>query len=679
MRRLLLALLVCAAMTGASRAQFIVTSTPAVPASNPISAARLPMNTSVVPNTYWANYAGVEGGIPSGSYTQCTNSQCNTVTSAGTSATAAQITSALANAPNDTYVLLTTGTYNLSDGIDFSANNRVALRGAGPNATFLIFSDHTSCLGAQAVICMKGGGLSYYVGEGTTPAHVVNWTAGYANGDTQVTLANTTGLAVGNFFVLDQLPDQSDGGALFNCGKQYTGAAGTCSDEGGGGSVLGRGCNIGEDLNCRSQHQWVKVVSCSPSCNNGSSTVVTIDHPLHLPNWSSGKTPQAYWGSSPSQIVEYNGVEELSVEGQAVTANGGMINAVYVANSWIKHVRMLYAPTPKAFVILYGSSRMTIRDSYGFGTADESGSSTHYGIEDYGGNDNLIENNIFDHRTGPYIRDGTTGSVYAYNFAIDNYYDAGGGTPADDTFMQADQYSHAAGNMAILVEGNSAVSIKGDIVHGTSNLFTILRNYAIGWEDCDACSGGQKTNETVPLNLYAYNRYWNVVCNVFGKSGYHSSYSSTGGNTVIYRLGASANAVPTDSLVSSTLMRWGNWDVFTSSADTSDNDQTGTKWDTSEVPDGLGVLPNADPSSNTCPTSLYLSAKPSFMGSSDPWPGIGPDVTGSQTGSYGVTGVGGHVYKNPAQRCYESMAVDTNYSTGSSGGRPRQFTCNYPL
>jgi len=626
--------------------------------SNPIAADRLP--GTGVPDSYWSSYVGVDGGIPSGSV-------CQTLGTNGLdpddaqSVTAADVQTAI-DACDDQgtqqVVVLETGTYTMNSGITV-AGSKVTLRGEGPANTLLIFTDNDSCLGQGAGLCAVGSNLNYYVGEGTDPANSVNWTAGYTKGTTDITLASTPNLAVGRWIVLDQLQDTADTGDIYVCSHQGT----DCSDEGGGGSVLGRECGISSA--CRAQHQWVKVVACSPACGSGSSSTVTIDRPIYMPNWRSGQDPEAYWASTQT-LVEYVGFEELSVDQQADTANHGMINFVYAANSWVKHVRMIYAPTPKAFNILFGSSRITIRDSYGFGTADESGSSTHYGVEDYGGNDNLIENNIWDHRTSPFVRDGAMGSVYAYNYAIDNYYDPDGGTPANHPFNQCDQYSHAAGNAMILLEGNTSVCIKGDIVHGSSNLFTVFRNYALGRTE------SYKTQATVPITMASYNRYWNVVGNVLGVSGYHTAYES-GAATAIYNVGTGWNTVPADDVVDTTVMRWWNWDVVTSSSDNGTNDQTGTVCSNAEVPDGISVLPNADPASCSAPNSLYLSAKPSWWGSVIPWPPIGPDVTNGN-----IANTGGHANKIPAQVCYESMSNDANYSTGSSGGRPRVFDCTYP-
>ena len=55
------------------------------------------------------------------------------------------------------------------------------------------------------------------------------------------------------------------------------------------------------------------------------------------------------------------------------------------------------------------------------------------------GADNLVENNIFQHITAPMMNAGGTGSVFGYNFAVDDYYFV-------SAWQQSSSYHHAAGN-----------------------------------------------------------------------------------------------------------------------------------------------------------------------------------------------------------------------------------------
>jgi len=538
--------------------------------------------------------AGVAGGI------SVRSAICATL---DPDATASTINTAIANCGSGQVVKLNAGTYNLTSGIDFAGRSDVTLRGSGADQTFLVFTGSASCLGQAANLCINGTGwwFSYY-GPGP-PTYVAEWTAGYAKGSTSATLSATTGLSVGMRMVLDQLNDSTDTGNIFVCQAKTT-----CTDE--GGTTNGR--------TNRAQHQIVTVTDI-----NG--TTVTFTPGVYMPNIRSGQSPGAYWGYSTA-LSSGNGVEDLSIDatnGQAAAA----ITLIYTHDSWVKGVRVLNCPTPRACVNLYAVDHVTVRDSYFYGSNNYVTGSTTYGVDLFGTADNLVENNIFHHRVSPFVANGDQGSVIAYNYVFDDYY-----TPSP-TWMQASQYSHEGGNGMILEEGNEGVGIKGDIIHGTSNLFTFFRNYMHGWET-------GKSAETNPVNLYAYNRYWNFVGNVLGESSYHTAYEANS-QTSIWRFGRASNLIPRDTIAAGTMMRWANYDVV-----------NGTRFEAGEIPSTLSPFGNPVPASQTLPASFYLASKPSWFGSMK-WQPIGPDVTGGD-----VANVGGHVYKLPARVCYENTPKD---------------------
>jgi hypothetical protein len=295
----------------------------------------------------------------------------------------------------------------------------------------------------------------------------------------------------------------------------------------------------------------------------------------------------------------------------------------------MKNVKSLNAN--RNHVWLYQSAHVTVRDSYFYGT--QNAASQSYGIESFMSSDNLAENNIFQHITGGLETGGSTsGSVFAYNYSIDDYYNVA-------TWMQASTYLHAGGISFILFEGNEGIGFTADAIHGTAHFTTAFRNVFIGWEP-------GKTLQTIPVHIYAFSRYFNFVGNVLGKPGYHKHYEDAApagknGNTSIYTLGWSGNggsidrSVSNDTLVKSTLFRWGNYDVVNGAA----------QWNASEVPSSLGDYGNAVPGKQVLPASLYLSAKPAWWGAT-PWPAIGPDITGGQDPT-------GHAHKIPAHACFD--------------------------
>jgi hypothetical protein len=194
-----------------------------------------------------------------------------------------------------------------------------------------------------------------------------------------------------------------------------------------------------------------------------------------------------------------------------------------------------------------------------------------------------------------------------------------------------------------LFEGNVANQFAMDLYHGTGSFATLFRNQLTGTEP-----GKTQWGNTTPVNIWAFNRFINVVGNVLGTAGYHRVYEDSVAPTAtrgwpersIYVLGFSGSGeyswLGHDSLVMGTMLRWGNFDYATNQ----------THWNPDEIPAGHGV-----PASQDLPASLFLSTQPPWWGSM-PWPSIGPDVTGGQDSA-------GHVHKIPAQVCYESSQRDS--------------------
>ena len=546
----------------------------------------------------WSN-AGIPAGIPNRS------TICATLNPGVTSA---QINSAIASCPSGQVVFLTPGTYNLSAAIDFNNHSNVTVRGAGADQTFLVFGGNTNCFGLTAVVCIRNGDNSY----GGGPSNTANWTSGYSRGTTSITLDNTSNLVAGrSIMVLDQLNDSNiDTGSVWVCD-----ALNVCSSDGTGG-----GYRSG-----RAQSQMVLVTAIS-------GNTVTISPGLYMPSWSTGKAPQAWW---PNSVVMGDGLENLSMDDTSAAAQGGVL--IYNGyGNWVKGVREI--DSNRNHVWLFQSMRNVVRDSYFAFTQNSCTQS--YGVEGFLDGDDLVENNIFQHVTAPMIMSGAgSGNVWGYNFSTNDYY------ACSTAFMQQSNWLHSAGISFVLVEGNQGAGLAGDMVHGTHHFVTAFRNQWIGWET-------GKTNNTNPVGTLTGNRYFNLIGNVLGKPAYHTLYqaiapSGTLSPTAIYLVGLTdfSGCCTADSLVASTLMRWGNYDVVNAAP----------QWNLLEIPNLLTQFANPVPSGTTLPASLYLSSKPSWWGTM-PWPAIGPDVTGGSDPT-------GHAYPNPAQTCYNSSSMDASYSS----------------
>ncbi|MFZ0662625.1 MAG: hypothetical protein WAM66_08040 [Acidobacteriaceae bacterium] len=569
--------------------------------------------------------AGVLGGIPSGNWTQCGA----TIAAGGSAST---INAAISACGKDQYVLLGAGTFNLTTGLVLKSY--MALRGSGANQTLLVFSGSSGCQGLGASICMASGDANYWGG----PSNTANWTAGYAAGTTSITLASAAHLAIGTPITLDQADDTTDSGDIFVC---YT-PQGTCSTNGDDGGFLRSG---------RSQQQIVTVTSITGS---GPYTI-GISPGIYMPNWTSSKSPQAWWPTSP---IFSAGVENLSIDNTSSGAQEG-VGILNCSGCWVSGIRSI--DPNRSHVAAELSPHTTVQSSYFYRTADQTSSS--YGIEFNDASDSLLQNNIFQQLSGSYVINGScSGCVMAYNFTVDNLYNSGGGVY---NYQQQDFYPHVVGIDHVLVEGNQGAGMYSDNFHGTHDFITAFRNAWNGWQPNN---GNTTTGGLGALLINAYSRFYNIVGNVLGSpvfTHYRDDLSDNyPHNTSVVDVGF-GDGVPNDPNVARTLLMWGNYDTVTGAVrwcgDSSDPGWSTVCAGSSEVPSTIANYANSVPSSTTLPPSFYLSSKPSWWASSKPWPAIGPDVTGGN-----LTDYAGHAYSIPAADCYTNVMKGPTNGTGSA-------------
>jgi hypothetical protein len=539
--------------------------------------------------------AGVVGGIPDANWAQCGS------TIPAYSGSAATINSHIAGCPANTYVLLGPGTFNLSTGILMKSN--VVLRGSGANSTFLVMAGNNSCSGNSAWICFSQDSTWFRY----TYMNTATWSGGYAQGATSIALTGLSKpLSVGQYIYLDQEDDVSDPGTLFVC--ESVSVNPPCSLEGASGA----GRMIAGVY--RSQIQIVKITKIAGS-------TYTITPGLYGIRWSANKNPRAWW---PNTTIVNAGVEDLSVDNTNSTSIGGVVFS-NAANCWVKGIRSLNGN--RNHVWLYLATHITVQDSYIYGT--KKAASRSYGVESFGSTDDLIVNNVFQRISAPFALGNNQGSVYAYNFTINDFFNL-------PTWLSAQAWEHDAGVLYNLLEGNIGAGFYGDVFHGTGGANTFFRNRWNGNE----CTGGICTqSNNVSVRLDSYNRAENVIGNVLGATGVHKSYEN-GTAPSIYYVGhgntAGAVTVPSDPLVSYTLLRWGNYDTVTGAVRWCGT-SSDAGWPTicagaSEVPTMLSQYANAVPSSTTLPPSFYYRSTPTWWPSSKPWPPIGPDVSNGNLG-----------------------------------------------
>ena len=594
--------------------------------------------------------------------------QCGSTISAG--ASAATIQTAISScAGSNNYVLLGPGTFTLPSSlvITHAGALNVTLRGSGPTQTFLKFTGtSTNCNGIGAVaVCITNGDGSNVA---NSSANTLNWTAGYSAGTTTLTAGSAvTGslanLHVGSLLYLTQADQGSDNGNWWSCGS--TGSTGTCSQQG-----------AENQWPARSTSQIVLVTGIS-----GFS--VTVSPGLYAPNWSSGRTP--YMSFSSSLPISGFGIENMTIDTTSLGAIAAMVEYSWGYNDWIKNVSLINSVNPGGaahkHVFIGSSSHITVRDSYMYGSSP---TMEGYGVDNtIATSDSLIENNICQHIATCMMNESTSGDVYGYNFAVDNFY-VGNPAGSAPNWQGSDVSFHDAGNYLNLIEGHEGIQFSEDDIHGTAFANTIFRSYFNGRDPANQCPGGgtgcgtgPKTQDTQAIQLMANNRYVNIVANVLGTSSYFTNYQQQGASgspsscpatnwTTLYNLnyGASTLApfspacvgssfiIDNDPLVSSTLMRWGNYDTVNATVRTN----------AGETGSGAPVYPGlVSPSTSWASyPSFYLTGRPSWFPAGIPWPLCGPDITGGN-----ISNIGGHCNLNPAAACFiNTYGGKTDGSTG---------------
>jgi len=726
--------------------------------------------------TDWTS-AGIPGGIPSGNWTQCGA----TITAYGTTGSPGgptQINNAIAGTgagytgcSTPYVILLGNGDFYLNAPINLRSN--VVLRGGGANETRLHFVSGGSynCNGMGGVSCIVGSNTwaTCTVQKWICPSgswsssleNTANWTGGYAQGATTITLDSVTGI-VPNLtpIVLDQ------------CDVGFTGAPNveTCTATAGvitsavvwpsgittnGGSWPagnGSGYAIGDTGNIQDYYYYgsgtatYKVTSVSGSggvtgftitnggngyipgntgflggpnsttrtsgsgsgftvqitgiteYDNGSifpcglqiicavlqdsgtahkarsqtETVIatsitgtgpytlTLSRPLMRPNWAPGQGPHAWWGAA---TITNAGIENIGFD---MTATGGT-SAVVIQTAykvWVKGISSNVANFMHVYALT--SSNFVVRDSYFYETTNHG--TTSYGIGSSGAiSSALFENNIIQGVVDPLVANGNcTGCVFDYNFSVNQ----------DDgatTVMFASSPMHSSSTDYILEEGNIGAAANLDNTHGPHFMNTFFRNYFVGYElNGNGINTTLPTNSTVPAIVGAFSRYNNFVGNVLGTPGYHTiyqckptsssqqvctPYGSYVGYVQIWGLGFSGDAsqldfsnnppVPNDTLVASSLLRWGNWDSVRGAVSWCGG-SSDTGWGTTCMVSGTSTseVPIADPNfpvpvptlgdtgagQGALPASFLYSSEPSWWPAGKAWPPIGPDVT---TGNIG--------------------------------------------
>lgn len=520
--------------------------------------------------------------------------------SSGSPVSASTINTALAACPYNGFVLLGPGTFYLSSAIFFpiggsssisctTSCSNITLRGTGANSTFLIFSGAGSsgnCGGHS--ICAGSTDLNYWGGASnvanfTGASATSTVTAGtYTQGGTFLSLSSVTNLAVGAPLILDQIDDQGDNGGLYSgCeigisvanGQPFGDSSGSCAPV---ALINGSERGSGNLTTIRGQQQIVNVVAITGS---GPFTV-QVSPGIYAPNWATGKTPQGWWATHP---VYNDAVENLSQDITAITSSTNGITFFNCTGCWVKGVRSITtssAGTGWYHVGFTICNKCTVRDSYHYGfTGDD------YGFTVNIGSDILMENNIGQTPGEDFFIDSDCeGCVWTYNFSVNPLF------TGNSAWMSQSSFFHGL-SLYDLAEGNIGSGLYSDSFHGTHIFNTQFRNR---WDGHEQNQGSVTSQSTVAIRLSAGSRFDNVIGNILGSPGYHTTYKALPGatSTTLYKSVIGVGLYPesnvNDGLSNPTTMYWGNWDNVTNAVrwcgDSSNTGWSTTCASTSEIP-----------------------------------------------------------------------------------------------
>ena len=613
----------------------------------------------------WATTgAGVVGGIPSASYTQC-GATVAPIGSTSSAASPSGINSAIAACPANTYLQLGAGTFYLNGGLLVSYPvNHFEIRGMGANQTFLVFTGTNACNGWYADACFLDSGNNSIYNINNGPVAVT--ASSFAQGSATISLASVPNLKVGNPIYIDQLDDTQDIGSMLEISE--TTATFPYTSPGSPGPYMIQAAGENNRTN-RSQIQITTVTQCDGvttighACSSGAN--ITISPGFIDPNWTSAKSPQAWWPTGP---IEYVGLKDVSIDSTNDGSPGtlsGSITFYNADNGWVTGVRTI--ATNRSAVWTISTQHMTVRENYFF--LARNSTSTSYGYECYAGADALVESNIFQAIAGPLTINGAClDIVLDYNYATTAFYTSSSGWSIPTSNL------HGSDTDFDLYEGNVSAQLAADLFHGPHNMDTFFRNQVNGsypqcWQSGSTwptSTYGACTGNLGAFQFLSFSRFFNVIGNVILGTGYTS-----GSSPVYFNLAQGESPSPADPATASSLMRWGNWDSATNATrwcgNSSDTGWATTCGSTSEIPTGYMFFPNTVPTlgdtgigQGALPASFYYASKPSWWPSGKPWPLIGPDVTGGN-----ISGTAGHANTNPAEDCFINvMGGSTNGGTG---------------
>jgi len=559
-------------------------------------------------STPWYGYAGTNNTIPSaGAAVNCVTNYG--VPTDGVTNARSAIQNCVNGISGGQVAYLPAGTYIIGSTITMPSNK--VLRGAGMGVTILKASGFSGTF--TGIVDFQGTSGSHF-GTG------INIASGYTKGSKSITLSSSHTYSVGDIIIVDQLNDTL---GTYGLVVNPAGTSGTCSEAE----------KCGRDKGTRMLGETNKITSI-----NGLT--LGLEVPLAW-TFQSALTPQV---SKLEKVVKNAGLESLTLDMNNISGTTGL--TVYDASdSWVYQVEV--KNTIYTVAHLHMGYRNTIKGCI-FGPENATGGNNQgYGLLLTGAmGHTLIEDNIFIDMHSCIMHGGaSTGNVIAYNYFV---------AKTQSGTWSAAIRPHDGHPLMNLYEGNIGVgTVIFDNDWGSMSHFTLFRN---------------RFGLTAPLSgkssghlIYTMQRatYQNYIGNVLGIGSetvyeYVAADKADYGNSSIFKTGYSSEGDNTasgnDATVFSTMLRHMNYDYKTATTKAcGDSGEPGCQ--------------GGDKDSSIS-NSLYLFAKPSWWGG-QPWPPIGPDVTG-------------YVASIPAKDRFDGAPPPVSHTVTPSAGPNGSISPNTP-
>jgi len=446
------------------------------------------------------------GGIP-------TRTQCgSTLTPSGGDDFAA-IQAAINACPAGQFVLLGTGTFNITMSESLLIAKGITLRGSGTcnngsspycptlltvsNGELMTYNSGSSCGTdtSHIVPCVLNSVIQMiptgtfeqawsgcaYVSDATGCSTAVD--ADASQGQTTIQVHSLTNFSVGTWVRIDELSgatnqtDPAGGGNVF-AATDLTASSGSPATGkvayGGAGVEDGAGYGALHDR-ATSEIHLVSAVGAGPC--PGANCTLTFDSPLTVA-YRTGHSAQVYWptrqNGTPVPFISQAGVENMSIS----RATNAPIYMSFCAYCWISHVE---AYDWVKGIIVSSSVRSTIVSSYVHDCADCENNGVEYPLAfDGGTTESLMTDNII-YLTGKGMveRASGGGNVISYNFQDSTFYMSNGGI-GNYWLDLGINGSHYVGSHHTLFEGNYGSNCEDDDTHGNEVYHTFFRNWCAG-------------------------------------------------------------------------------------------------------------------------------------------------------------------------------------------------------